>query len=124
VRACAWRLLQCDSSLNLCCRGPSLSVCRYGGYIQVLADALAAQGLTNVSYFNRGINGGFVKDIRDGYENMTGFNVSLQQDQSTVVLIFIGTNDVWFPDSPRHSDPDPFAVSAAAAVAVRERRWV
>jgi hypothetical protein len=49
-------------------------------------------------------------DIQNGYQGALGFNDSLAADGTTIALIFIGTNDVWWPDSPRHSDPEPFEV--------------
>lgn len=77
-----------------------------------MKQQLALAGLPGIPFFNRGIDGGFVKDLRDGIpaDNILSFEEYLKSDKPTIVTIFIGTNDVWFPSSPRHSDPDKFVV--------------
>lgn len=80
--------------------------------MEAMDNQFIKAGLGNITLINRGINGGFVQDLRDGIpsSNITGFNQSLIDDQPTIVTIFIGTNDVWFPDNPKHSNPDQFVV--------------
>lgn len=75
-------------------------------------------GLSNITMVNRGINGGFVSDLLNGVPsaNISNFTQALAQDQPTIVSIFIGTNDVWFPTSPRHSDPGPFVATLTQLV--------
>ncbi len=74
------------------------SITWLGGYIAVLQAALSRAGLGNVPIYNRGINGGCVKDIRDGGDvfgqNYRDFNTAMREDDPTIVVIFIGTNDV------------------------------
>jgi lysophospholipase L1-like esterase len=91
---------------------PVVLVSRLGGYATLLKQQLAIAGLPGIPFFNRGIDGGFVKDLRDGIpsDNILSFDEYLKSDRPTIVTIFIGTNDVWFPTSPRHSDPDQFVV--------------
>ena len=72
------------SSVPLVIQTVRLPVDRYGGYIQVLQDALTSAGVTSATYTNRGINGGFIKDIRDGYDTFPDFNTSLAQDNTTI----------------------------------------
>ncbi len=75
-------------------------------------------GLSNISISNRGINGGFVLDLINGLPqyNISGFEQALAEDKPTIVVIFIGTNDVWFPDSPRASNLTVFPIRLADLV--------
>jgi len=73
------------------------SITWLGGYMTVLKTALSAKGITP-TFFNRGVNGGKILDIRDGCQDSSclPFDTVLSQDKPTVINIMIGINDVWF----------------------------
>ena len=70
--------------------------CRLGGWEALLRQALARHQLESVPIFNHGHNGAFTKDVFQGsasYKNKPYADV-IKEDQPTIVVIFIGTNDV------------------------------
>jgi len=82
-------------------------------WITALNQAISSSPYTSglgIRLVNRGINGGTVKDIRDGgtvlNANYLSFKEALAKDKPSVIAIQIGINDVWFPTS-NHSSPLP-----------------
>eukprot|EP00824_Muranothrix_gubernata_P015340 TRINITY_DN318_c0_g1_i1.p1 TRINITY_DN318_c0_g1~~TRINITY_DN318_c0_g1_i1.p1 ORF type:complete len:316 (-),score=61.57 TRINITY_DN318_c0_g1_i1:28-921(-) len=91
------------------------SITWLGGYIGLLRDALGMSAFTshlNVTLINRGINGGKVTDVRDGGtlygETYASFTDALAQDKPTIVVIYVGINDVWRGCYTNGTLPDVF----------------
>jgi lysophospholipase L1-like esterase len=89
------------------------SITWLGYYIQNLNNAIESSEYTKdlgITLVNRGINGGTVKDVRDGGKVLTAtypsFKEAIAMDKPKVIAIQIGINDVWFPTS-NHSSPLP-----------------
>eukprot|EP01089_Gocevia_fonbrunei_P007313 TRINITY_DN1839_c0_g1_i2.p1 TRINITY_DN1839_c0_g1~~TRINITY_DN1839_c0_g1_i2.p1 ORF type:complete len:373 (-),score=73.83 TRINITY_DN1839_c0_g1_i2:80-1171(-) len=87
------------------------SITWLGFYIQNLNQAIEGSEYTKdlgITLINRGINGGTVKDVRDGGKVLTAdypsFADAIAMDKPKVIAIQIGINDVWFPNST-HSSP-------------------
>lgn len=81
-----------------------------GGLVKTLHDGIAAGAGTKalgIRVMNHGVNGAGVQTIRDGQDskNHAGgtkpepFAKTLAADKSTVAVIFIGVNDVWWKKS-------------------------
>jgi len=84
-----------------------------GTYIADIQAAIDGSPYTNslgINLINRGINGGTVKDVRDGGtilgQTYPSFKEALEMDKPKLIAIQIGINDVWFPQS-NHSSTLP-----------------
>eukprot|EP00301_Raphidiophrys_heterophryoidea_P020582 c5230_g1_i1.p1 GENE.c5230_g1_i1~~c5230_g1_i1.p1 ORF type:complete len:582 (+),score=138.34 c5230_g1_i1:1-1746(+) len=88
------------------------SITWLGGYYHLIQEVLNASGI-NPIFVNRGINGGMVKDVRDGAskfgQNYTDFVTALKEDKPTYITIMIGINDVWFSTDPNASNVTTFS---------------
>jgi len=74
-------------------------------YITNIANAISNSRFTrllDINLVNRGINGGTIQDVRDGGtilgQTYPSFKDAIAMDNSAIVAIQIGINDIWFPD--------------------------
>lgn len=87
------------------------SVTMQGGYIQDLEKALKASEHTNsleVQLFIHGLNGGRVPTVLAGKSPWGDLGSSmeslLEKDKPTIILIYLGINDVWHGDKGTSKD--------------------
>ena len=88
------------------------SVTWQGGYLDGVAKVVRDRRPDlNVEFFKRGINGGKSTDLRDGCNNLYGCTQKplrevIKDDRSSVVVIYIGINDVWHQANGKGNSPE------------------
>lgn len=96
-------------------------------YVDQIGRAMTRAGGTAVAIFNRGLNGGGVREIEDGKEHtgdsagqayQPSFAECLDKDRVEVAVVYIGVNDAWWRNTP----PETFTTSLRNLVATAGKR--
>lgn len=69
---------------------------RLGGYEQDLKQALKSASFDRIPIYNHGMNGAELTDVAHGGGrwNASSYSEHLARDQPTIVVLFVGTNDI------------------------------
>ncbi|MCC6409188.1 MAG: hypothetical protein IT453_18660, partial [Planctomycetes bacterium] len=113
---------------RIACYGDSITW--QGGWIEVLEKAFARHAPEkHVVFLNRGLNGATSTDLRDGVDDLFGqtrgdFVSELAKDRPSLVVIFVGVNDVSREHAKNSVDAYATAIEELVDAADRDHRRV